>query len=169
MKQVARKILYSQAVVRLAQRWLSRFENLKTLMIKRELKSCGEEVTFHHPVRIEQPNLVAMGSHVDVNAFVHIWGGGGVEIGSRVLIASHVAITSVTHDHSLPVIFGTNVLKPVRIGDDVWIGAHACILPGVSIGNGAVIGAGAVVTKDVNAREIVVGVPARPVGQRQIK
>ena len=50
---------------------------------------------------------------------------------------------------------------PVKIGNKVWIGAHATILPGVTIGNGAVVGAGAVVTKDVPENAVVAGVPAK--------
>lgn len=56
---------------------------------------------------------------------------------------------------------GGSFAKPIRIGDDCWIGARATILGGVSIGNGAVVAAGAVVAKDVNAFCVVGGVPAR--------
>ena len=58
-------------------------------------------------------------------------------------------------------------LKPVVIGDDVWIGARVCILPGVTIGQGAVIGACAVVSKDVPAYSVAVGNPARVVKKRK--
>jgi acetyltransferase-like isoleucine patch superfamily enzyme len=58
---------------------------------------------------------------------------------------------------------------PVIVGDDVWIGANAIILPGVTIERGAVIAAGAVVTKDVAAYGIVGGVPARPIGSRRAR
>lgn len=56
--------------------------------------------------------------------------------------------------------------RPVVVGDDVWIGANVVILPGVEIKRGAVIAAGAVVTKDVGELEIVGGVPARVIGRR---
>ena len=56
------------------------------------------------------------------------------------------------------------VTAPITIGDDVWIGAHACVLKGVTIGEGAVVGAGAVVTRDVPAYTRVVGIPARQMG-----
>jgi acetyltransferase-like isoleucine patch superfamily enzyme len=82
------------------------------------------------------------------------------------MVGSHTAISSITHDYSAEVMYGTVVLKPVVIGDDVWISAHAVILPGVTIGDGAVIGAGCVVTKDVLPRAIVVGVPGRVMCER---
>jgi virginiamycin A acetyltransferase len=56
--------------------------------------------------------------------------------------------------------------EPITIGNDVWIGTRAIILPGVDIGDGAVVGAGAVVTKDVDSYSIVAGVPAKEVGRR---
>jgi galactoside O-acetyltransferase len=55
---------------------------------------------------------------------------------------------------------------PVVIEDDVWLGANAVVLPGIRIGKGAIVGAGAVVTHDVEAMSIVAGVPARPIGKR---
>ena len=59
-----------------------------------------------------------------------------------------------------------HILRPLVIQDDVWIGAHACIPGGVTIGQGAIVAAGAVVVKDVEARSIVGGVPARVIGRR---
>lgn len=84
-----------------------------------------------------------------------------IEIGTRCLIGEFVAIYD-THFHPLqpdqPV-----KTAPVRIGRNVWIGHRAVILPGVTIGDHAVIGAGAIVTKDVPARTIVGGNPAKPI------
>src|SRR5258706_4268235 len=75
------------------------------------------------------------------------------------MFESHTAITSVTHDHTSPVMFHTAIRKPVVISADVWIGTHVVILPGLTIGAGAVLGAGCVVTRDVPAGAIVMGVP----------
>jgi acetyltransferase-like isoleucine patch superfamily enzyme len=90
-----------------------------------------------------------------------MWGKFGVTIGNDVLIAAHVVITSATHDpNSYP--YSSKVIgKPVVIEDGVWIGSGAIILPGVRIGARSIIGAGAVVTKDVAAGVIAVGSPAR--------
>lgn len=93
---------------------------------------------------------------------------GECRIGNHVLIAS--GCTIIDHNHGLE--RSTRIdeqcctVKPVRIADDVWLGANCVILPGVSIGTGAVIGACACVTKDVPEYAIMVGVPARVVGFR---
>jgi len=135
-------------------------------LLRARLKSCGIGTSIYWPVVFVHPDRIEIGRDVSVNAFVHVWGSGGVSIGDRTMIASHVAISSVTHDYNAPVMRTTVVMKPVVIGADVWIGAHAVIVPGITVGAGAVIGAGAVVTKDVPAGAIVVGVPARIVGER---
>ncbi|MEM9882368.1 MAG: acyltransferase [Planctomycetota bacterium] len=92
-----------------------------------------------------------------------------VEIGDDTLIAEMVSIRD--HDHAFadpgrPIREQGFAVSPVRIGRDVWIGGKATVLRGVSIGDGAVIGANAVVTRDVPAGAVAVGVPARVVGRR---
>ncbi len=134
--------------------------------LRKSLGSCGEGVSILMPTRIEGPENVKIGNRVSIVAFVHIWGNGGVEIGDDTLIASHVAITSLTHSSDANLFADSIIAKPVIIGRNVWIGSHAVILPGVSIGDNAIIGAGAVVTEDVHANTIVVGVPAKPIKHR---
>ena len=70
----------------------------------------------------------------------------------------------LTHDASFLIHVGKYRFAPVMIGDDVFVGYRALVLPGVTIGDGAVIGAGAVVTRDVEARTVVAGNPARSLG-----
>lgn len=93
---------------------------------------------------------------------------GGVAVGSDSLIASGVRIIDHNHGMALGEIIRsqTYASEPITLGMDCWIGVNAVILAGVSIGDGAVIGAGAVVTRDVPAREIWGGVPARKIGVR---
>lgn len=102
--------------------------------------------------------------------YATIYGHGGVEIGADTLVSMHTTILS--SNHGVPPI-GQKIreqpdeLLPTKIGRDVWIGANAVILGGVTVGDGAVVAASAVVTKDVQAGAIVAGVPARLVRKRQ--
>lgn len=148
----------SRVIIRVA-RGVSR--RLRYLNWKLRLASMGRGTQIFPLVVIHSPENVAIGSRVSIAEFVHIWGGGGVRVGNDVMIASHSVITSQSHDVNAKIYNRTNVMKPVVIEDNVWIGAGAIILPGVRIGSGAVIGAGSVVTKDVAPRTIVVGMPAR--------
>jgi acetyltransferase-like isoleucine patch superfamily enzyme len=87
-------------------------------------------------------------------------------IGDNVSISPNVTILTVEHRPDEPH-FGT-IGKPVRIEDHVWIGTRAMILPGVTVHRGAIVAAGAVVTKDVPPLTIVGGVPARPIRRREL-
>jgi acetyltransferase-like isoleucine patch superfamily enzyme len=92
-----------------------------------------------------------------------LFGAGDIEIGNDVLISPNVTITSHQHtyeDASVPMRMQPAEFKKVVIEDNVWIGSNAVILPGVKVGCGAIIGAGAVVTKDVESFGIVAGIPA---------
>lgn len=114
--------------------------------------------------------VLHIGRHVQLNDAVHIGAIECVEIGAHTLIASRVFISDHNHGNydvsnskcnpEIPPIDRPLVSKPVKIGCNVWIGEQVCILPGVTIGDGAIVGAGSIVTKDVPARSIVVGNPA---------
>lgn len=89
---------------------------------------------------------------------------GPVTIGSHVNLAQGVTVTALNHNYDNPEKYIDQqgiTTQPVVIGDDVWIGAGAVILPGVSVGSHSVVAAGAVVTKDVPQRCVVAGVPAK--------
>jgi maltose O-acetyltransferase len=150
---------FTERLIGRFDRWLG---GHRQAALMRRFAACGEGVSIQLPVVINHPDHLRVGARVSINAFVHIWALGGVTIGDDTLIASHVAITALTHDPRGELFSATQVTRPVVIGRNVWIGAHAVILPGVTVGDGAVIGAGAVVTKDVAPRAIVTGVPARP-------
>jgi acetyltransferase-like isoleucine patch superfamily enzyme len=141
----------------------------QTAKLRRVLKRSYPGLNIQHPVVIKHPENVEIGGGGTIAAFLHIWGGGGVKIGDRVMIGSHVAIASETHDPEAHPMNETFVRAPIRIEDDVWIGTHSVILPGVVIGNGAVIGAGAIVTRDVPPLTVVAGVPAKILRKRQVQ
>lgn len=138
-------------------------------LLKSRLKSCGPDCSFNFPLRIEGAEHVTLGKRVSMSPFVHILGHGGVAIGDNTMIASHAAITSITHNKSSLLYNEENIFLPIKIGKNVWIGAHVVILPGIEIGDNAIIGAGAVVTHNVPTNTIVVGIPARAMPDRNQK
>ena len=85
---------------------------------------------------------------------------GGIEIGDGALIGHNVVLATINHDLS-PKKTRKNHYAPIKIGAHVWIGSNVTVLPGVTIGDHVVVGAGAVVTRDVPAMAVVGGVPAK--------
>jgi acetyltransferase-like isoleucine patch superfamily enzyme len=112
---------------------------------------------------------VAIDKNTFLGEYVVIYGHGGVTIGSNTLIAMHTCI--VSSNHTIPaqnelIRYKPDILLPVKIGSDVWIGAGCKILGGVTIGNGCVVGAGSVVTRDLPPYSISVGNPAKIIKYR---
>jgi acetyltransferase-like isoleucine patch superfamily enzyme len=149
----------------LADRLLLRFDrwlhDRRVAALRKTFAACGAGGSIDLPVIIRGGEHLRLGARVSINAFTHIWAQGGLAIGDDTLVASHVAITTLTHDKTAAAYRDSLLTRPITIGANVWIGAHAVILPGVLIGDRAIIGAGAVVTHDVPAGTTVAGVPAR--------
>jgi len=105
---------------------------------------------------------VTLGNHVEINNHAIVNGTGGVTIGNDVLIGPGAKLISYQHRFAAGSIIRKQPVRPgpIRIGNDVWIGAGAIVLAGVSIGDGAVVAAGAVVHRDVAPNAVVTGVPA---------
>lgn len=104
---------------------------------------------------------IHIGDNTHISRMSIVSGLGGVEIGKGCAISAHVAIYSVTADTNAPVVADAeNSKQTVRIGDNVYIGVGAKIIPGITIGNNAVIAAGAIVTRDVPDDMLAKGVPA---------
>lgn len=113
---------------------------------------------------------VAIGNHSWLGPCSIIYGNGGVEIGNDVMVASHCVINTVSHHSNridIPMNHQGTYCEQVIIEDDVWIGTAVVILQGVRIGHGSIIGAGAVVTRDIPPFSIALGVPARVTGNRR--
>lgn len=134
----------------------------------------GSGSTLHMMARIYDPRHIAIGDDTILGEKITLDGRkqlpnseGGIEIGSHTDIASEVMIWSSQHDVNDPKF--SAIEKKVTIGDYVFIGPRAIILPDVNIGTGAIIAAGAVVTKNVPDYEIWAGVPARKIGERKVK
>ncbi|MGB6142954.1 MAG: acyltransferase [Rhodanobacter sp.] len=107
---------------------------------------------------------VRIGNNCVINRETYLDGRVGIVIGNNVNISFQTCVLSLHHDHNQPTF--PAIGDPVTICDHAWIGARAIILPGVTIGEGAVVAAGAVVNRDVRDYEVVGGVPARKIGDR---
>ena len=116
-------------------------------------------------VDLRSPYRIYIGRFSNINKQCVLDGRGSLRIGNCVDIAQDVYIWTEQHDYNSPTY--NAVTASVIIEDYVWIASRATILPGVTIGRGAVIACGAVVTKDVPPLCIVAGVPAKVIGQRK--
>ena len=103
---------------------------------------------------------ITLGKGVFINEGSCFQDQGGIEIGDNALIGHQVVLATLNHD-LIPERRANMIPAPIKIGNNVWIGAHATILAGVTIGDNAVVAAGAVVTRDVPANCVVGGVPAK--------
>lgn len=103
---------------------------------------------------------IHMGKSVFINSGCHFQDQGGITIGDGSLIGHNVVLATINHDFD-PAHRGDNHPAPIVIGKNVWIGANATVLPSMTIGDGAIVAAGAVVTKNVPPNVVVGGVPAR--------
>lgn len=130
------------------------------------IEYCGSNVNIEKHASFTPALKIGDNSGVGINCEMN----GPVTIGNNVMMGPEVIIYTARHKHDRTDITmieqGMDELLPVSIGNDVWIGRRVMILPGVHIGNGCVIGAGAVVVKDIPDYSIAVGVPARVVRRR---
>lgn len=140
------------------------FNRLRVRVLRKLAIDVGDRCLIRSGVVFNRPENFFIGSDSGLGTGSLISCEGKVKIGSRVLMGADVIIYTSNHvwSEKYGTYFGQGLdIAPVTIGDDVWLGARCIILPGVSIGNGATIAAGAVVTKDVPSLAIVGGVPAR--------
>ncbi len=127
----------------------------------------GYRVNLYPSVKIWAPWNLALGNYVAIDDNVNLYSVDQISIGTKVAISREVFVCTASHDITKP--NRPLITAPIRICDGVWIGARAIILPGVTIGEGAVIAAGAVVTKDVEPWTVVGGNPAKFIKNRELK
>lgn len=139
--------------------------SLRNALAKRVLGlNLAESAQLYRWREIRAAKNITVGENSIVGLWSSLDGRRGITIGNLVNISSEVAIWTLQHDHRDPE-FG-NVGGPVVVGDRAWLSFRSTILPGVTVGEGAVVAAGSVVTKDVPPYAIVGGIPAKVIGQR---
>jgi acetyltransferase-like isoleucine patch superfamily enzyme len=142
---------------------------LRYILAKRLCKRCGRFVTVAPGCYLLNIDKLELGDFVDIHPMCYLECAGGLRIGSYVALAHSVSIITHEHDYlqkTVPIREAPVILKPVVIGDNVWIGAGSRVLAGVTIGTGSVVGAGAVVTKPIPDNVVAAGVPAKILSER---
>lgn len=162
--------------------------------VKNKLKKCGEGVKIYPLAKLAFPHLIDLGNHCKIRDFAFIfagmgvtigeysdmqphtviWGGGETIIGNRVSIGPGSVLLSAVYSHAegLKMVDGLEegsskaLYGKLVIQDDVYIGANCTLMPNITIGEGAVIGAASFVNKDVEPWGIYVGSPAKKIGER---
>lgn len=120
--------------------------------------------SIHWRAEFYAPEMIVVGEHTTVGDRCFLDGRSGLTIGDNANLGSQVTVWTRQHDPEDP--WFAEVGAPVTLGTYCWIGSRATILPGVTVGEGAVVAAGAVVTKDVAPYTVVGGVPARYIKDR---
>lgn len=136
------------------------FDEIRELFSKLIGKKVDDEFRVFPPFHTDFGKNIHLGKNVFINSGCKFQDQGGIYIGDDVLIGHNVVLATLNHEED-PEKRGNLCPAPIRIGNKVWIGSNATILPGVRIGDGAIIAAGAVVTKDVSEKTVVGGVPAK--------
>lgn len=137
-------------------------EEIRTLFSKLTGKVVDESFNMFPPFYTDCGLNITIGKNVFINACCNFQDQGGIHIGDGSLIGHKVVLATLNHGLA-PEDRGTLYPAPIVIGRNVWVGASATILGGVTIGDNAIIAAGAVVRKDVAANTIVAGVPAKEI------
>lgn len=141
-------------------------QGMRRGILKELLGKVGEGCEIRPPFYCDRGYNIEMGDYVFANYHFTVLDCAKVRIGNHVYIAPNVSI--YTAGHPLDVVLrrkGLEYARPVRIGDDVWIGGGVSILPGVTVGNNVVIGAGSVVNRDIPDNSLAAGNPCRVIRQ----
>ncbi|EPX75374.1 serine O-acetyltransferase activity [Schizosaccharomyces octosporus yFS286] len=128
------------------------------------LEDNGSSIDIEPPIGLDYGLHIRIGKNFYANNACNFLDVAPITIGDNVLFGPSVQLCTATHPLDISTRnSGNELAKPIKIGNNVWIGLGAIILPGVTLGDGCVIGAGSVVTKDIPANTVAVGSPARVV------
>lgn len=137
-------------------------EDVRKLFSELIGKGVDESFMMFPPFYTDCGQNITVGKNVFINSCCNFQDQGGITIGDGSLIGHKVVLATLNHGFT-PEDRGSLYPDPIIIGKNVWVGASATVLPGVTIGDNAIIAAGAVVTKDVAANTIVAGIPAKAI------
>lgn len=143
---------------------------IRYILLKSIATACGDNVSIGPSVYLLRPELLSIGDNVSIHPMSYIDATGKITIKDDVSIAHVVTIMSSTHNYNdinIPFKDQGYTLSETVIENDVWVGAKATILAGLTIGHGSIIGASAVVTKDVEDYTVVGGIPAKVIKSRK--
>lgn len=152
-----------QEAIRLGMELNNRYhtpEEIREIMGKLTGKKIDETFRLFPPFYTDFGKNITLGKDVFINSCCHFQDQGGITIKDGALIGHNVVLATINHDLN-PANNRKNHYAPIVIGAHVWIGSNATVLPGVTIGDWAVVAAGAVVTKDVPEKAVVGGIPAK--------
>ncbi len=135
-------------------------EELREIMSRLTGKQIDDTFRLFPPFYTDFGKNISIGKDVFINSGCHFQDQGGISIGDGTLIGHNVVLATINHD-LIPGNGRKNHYAPIKLGKNVWIGSNATVLPGVTVGDWAVIAAGAVVTKDVPPYTVVGGTPAK--------
>lgn len=135
-------------------------EEVNKLFAELTAQPVNESLRLVPPFNTDFGKNIHIGENVFINSDCKMQDQGGIYIGDDVLIGHNACLLTLNHDLD-PEKRQDMFHKPIHIGDKAWLGANVTVLPGVSIGEGAVVAAGAVVTRDVPANTVVGGIPAK--------
>lgn len=153
----------SERAIRLTSRMNAAFVSLSDTRAQLErlfMRPLPEGVGLFPPFTTDCGLNTHLGAGVFINAGCRFQDQGGIYIGERALIGHNCVIATLNHNME-PARRANLLPAPVRVGADAWLGSNVTVLPGVTIGEGGVVAAGAVVTRDVAPRTVVGGVPAK--------
>ena len=135
-------------------------EEIREIMAELTGKKIDDTFRMFPPFYTDFGKNITIGKNVFINSGCHFQDQGGIEIGDGCLIGHNVVLATINHD-LYPENNRINHYAPIKLGKSVWVGSNSTILPGVTVGDWAVVAAGAVVTRDVPPLTIVGGVPAK--------
>lgn len=159
-------------MVDILRRGLGRIIHWASRPPRRQFATCGAHVAIHEPFYCNDSERIFLGDHIYIGNACVFNASGGIRVGSGTGLGPHVHIYSGNHhfmDGDYLPFDQKETMEPVDIGPNCYIGGDAIIVPGVTVGEGAIVAAGAVVTRDVPPGAVVGGAPAKIIKQRDME